>query len=279
MIPLRISLIAVPLPVWQAVPNDRPLAELVKDAAGAERRIRKQSNAHRELVRYTQLCTYIETVALELVRRSLEPPPSPVQAPRGVPLGGIRSIEWSDDPSNGRQASAYVRLVEGLHAWSGSNGLSHDGADPGRPAGRWSAPGRFQAIQFLLRTLRDDIHPGWMALLPRPDARAAWSRVRIAWDELRQAFRNDGASIDGDEPVGLAAIRKSVFPAGRDVVEQRKVFERLTVLVLERLFPQLSDATRMMLALLVREMVAFYREAERTNSAIVIVVSQQSVEG
>ncbi len=125
MIPLRVNLIAVPATVWQGFPKARPLAELAKDAAGATRRIRKQTNARQEIVRFTQLCTYIETVALELLRRTREK--RPPDKPNPVRLRGIRSVEWSDGLANGNPATAYVRLVEGLRAHHGSREPSPEG--------------------------------------------------------------------------------------------------------------------------------------------------------
>ena len=65
----RATVIFVELPerLWTTWPQDRPFAALAGDAMSCERRIRKGVNLGRERARYTQLCSWIELSALQLL--------------------------------------------------------------------------------------------------------------------------------------------------------------------------------------------------------------------
>ncbi len=70
MIPVRVTFIGIPSTVWDSVPGDRPFAALALDAEGAQRRIRKGVNERLERRRFSQLCQYVESAALDLVEAS-----------------------------------------------------------------------------------------------------------------------------------------------------------------------------------------------------------------
>lgn len=241
MIPLRLSLITLPAAVWTRLPQDRPLAALAADALGSARRIRKGSNARRERVRFTQLCSYIESAALELLRQS---------GTSAAPLAGLLALHWQDAGADGR-VSAYLDLTERLAS---------------QELEALPSPGVWRCCWHFAGAVFANLHPAWLALLPRRDAREAWSRIALAWASLRGAMRGKG------ETLGPLVQGMTFHTPGVAVAAQRRLHERLTLETLVDMFPKLNESRRETFARLAWEKAQVLRAAEKAGAAVVEVL-------
>lgn len=270
MIPLRVTLIAIPLEIWASEPKDRPLAELSKDVDGAERRIRKGINTRREMTRYTQLVTYIETVALELSLRSAKGWFSFTNRRRDR----VRTIEWSDSTSSEQLASEFLRFIEELDVRI--QAVMQRGDDVNQLSTlTWLSPKLIPAFQSFLLRLRNDFVTGFSFIKSRSRASSARSRIGLAWSEFVQALLKSFGTKDGEESV-ISTFGRSIYAPGQPVSEHRRFLERLNTQMLESLFTDSDRSQVMAFAVLTRKLVSFYRDAEHTKSAVVIVLSQKS---
>ena len=98
----RAIVIFVELPeqLWGTWPQDRSFAALAGDAMSSERRMRKGVNLGRERARYTQLCSWIELSALDLLR-----------------AGKIRHSLSLTDANGEAPVSLYLSLIECLQTY------------------------------------------------------------------------------------------------------------------------------------------------------------------
>jgi hypothetical protein len=234
---------------------DRTLAELAKDAEGSARRIAKGSNARRERVRFTQLSSYIETVALELLRQSREGR----GASRGVRLNGVRSLEWLDAGSAQGRSTTYLEMLQRLQP---SVPLSKEEGQSKRPP-NLPRPGFWTSLLLFLKAL-------WTALVSSDQS--AGLRVKLARRDVGASLGDD-RSINPPQGAGWPSVGRSCYPPGDDVATQRKIFERLTLQTLATLYPALDESARVALAELALEKAEFYRAAESSGAAVVEVVS------
>lgn len=65
MKPATIHIVRLSKTMWDTFPAERPIASVCRDAEAAQRRIHKGVDLARERSRYVQLCSWIESVALE----------------------------------------------------------------------------------------------------------------------------------------------------------------------------------------------------------------------
>ena len=94
-----LSLIEIPIKLWDKVPTDRPFRSLAADALASERRFLKGVDLGRERGRYTQLCEWIEQSALKLLHDWDAP----------------HNHTWCDSAC-GTEATDYLRLLAVLQA-------------------------------------------------------------------------------------------------------------------------------------------------------------------
>jgi hypothetical protein len=265
LIPLRLLLIAIPTEVWKRLPHERALAELAKDAEGSARRYRKGSNARKERLRFTQLSSYIETVALELWRRGSHNCRED-ETLRGALLGGLQVCEWRDTGPVAGRASSYLDLLERLRVRFDETDDVSNGNNP------WPTLGLWDSLWYFVKTLCANLHRSWLAFLLREVAGAASARIRLAWRDFREACRQRGRRGQEEESV-LPLVGRTFHSPGPSVAGQRRLYERLTLQTLAKLFPDLPEENRMKFALVALEKATFLRKAERQGAAVVEVLA------
>lgn len=264
MIPLNLFSIALPPHVWQQLPHERPLAELAKDAEGAARRIRKGSNARRERMRFAQLSSYIESAALEMARQSREKP----EAGRadGVSLQGIRLLKHTDSVSHS-SVQEYAEVMERFQNALRRGSLDDEGSSP------WPNIAPMKACRFFLSAFCLNIHPAWLGLFKRQEAKLALRRIRLAWESYRESCQTI-EGVQTNQECSLL-IGRTCHPPGQILVAKRRLFERLTALNLSemKLFRGLSEEVMHRVVAVLSEKARFYRAAEVQKAAVVEVLA------
>lgn len=97
---VQIQIVTVPLGTWESWPTDRSLRALAQDAVACERRIAKRVNVSKERLRYTLLCSQIESLAVRLLSE------------------GVVAHSWTlaTDTAGTEWGWAYLRFMEFLQS-------------------------------------------------------------------------------------------------------------------------------------------------------------------
>ncbi len=102
------AIIEIPNILWNSYPEERSFFELVCDLEGAARRINKGVNVKLEETRYSQLCSHIESAAIDLVWAKSRDRADSVHT--RLQLASVNILELKDQDTDDN-ASNFVRLA------------------------------------------------------------------------------------------------------------------------------------------------------------------------
>jgi hypothetical protein len=217
-----------------------------------------------ERIRFAQLSSHIESVALELLRQGRDGGRTALQ--KEVPLSSVKSLEHAGAAS---AVSEYVDLMERFQNALRRGQLGEGSSSP------WPAVSQLRGLRYFLGTFFSNAHPAWMALFPNSRAREASRLIRTAWESFRETRRSP-EGVGSNQECALL-IGRTCHPPGATVAAKQRLFERLTALNLREMtaFQGLAELTIQRVTRLLGEKARFYRDAHRAGAAVVEVLAAE----
>jgi hypothetical protein len=235
-------------------PKSRPFNELAKDALSIERRIEKGVNVVQERERYALICNWIEQQALNLsCQGRLE-----------------HHHHWGSEATDKGKSDAYLELTESFQHLTQ---MDFNRIVQHRP--RQSVISTFNSFANSIR--QDGLAWLWSLIAKKSiiGDRAAL-KIAITWQALLLAA--GVGAVPFTHPVSRLRIGKSFYPPGDEVQSQRVFSEFVAASLQPSLGQSRANANTIKLNVAV-ERALFYRQAQKSGSAMIEIVSIQQDPG